>query len=100
MIYREPKEVEAYWQLSEDFQQDPSLMGILDRVRRRQGFTRIETWRQKTDDEDLLLTIVEAHDLKEASAQMAEETNELDMRIMKVVRNAGSPATFLVRWDA
>lgn len=88
MVHRQPKRVEAFLELADNFQSDPSLLGILDRVRRSQGFTRIETWHQRTNEEDVMLTLVEAHDLKDARAQMEAETNELDQRTMQVVRSS------------
>ena len=107
VIYREPRQVDAYRRLAEDFAQDASLMGILDRLRRRQGFTRIETWHQRTKGDDILLTLVEAHDLNASMAQLMAEDNELDRRTMAVVRStllhSESPppaAELLARWHA
>lgn len=85
-VYRKPREVEAFQRLSLDFQQDPSLMKLFERVRRHQGFTRIETWHQHTDGGDAVLTLFEAHDLGAAMAQRAAEANRLDERIMQVER--------------
>jgi hypothetical protein len=106
-IFREPTQVDMYRRLATDFQRDPALLGLLDRVRRRQGFTRIETWLQQKDGDGVVLALTEAHDLKEAMAQIATEDNELDKRTMKVVRTmlvqSTRPypaATLLARWHA
>jgi hypothetical protein len=106
-IFREARQVDIYRQLANDFQQDPSLLGLLDRVRRRQGFTRIETWHQQNNGDDVVLTLTEAHNLKEAMAQIGAEDNELDKRTMEVVRtmlhqSAPPPpaAKLLARWHA
>ena len=105
-VYRDPIQVEAYRRFCLDLRQ-PALMGILDRVRRRQGFTRIETWHQRSNGNDVVLTVVEAHDLNAAIAQLRAEDNELDERVMKLVRNTilqtASPPTvakLLARWRA
>jgi hypothetical protein len=106
-VCSEPRQVDMYRRLANEFQQDPSLFGLLDRVRRSQGFTRIETWHQQKDGDEVILNLIEAHDLKGALAQIAAENNELDKRSMKVVRavllQAPSPspvATLLARWHA
>ena len=106
-IFREPRQVDMYRQLAKDFQQDASLLGLLDRVRRRQGFTRIETWHQRTGGDDVVLALTEADHMDKAMAQIATEDNELDRRTMKVVRTMlvqGAPpppaAKLLARWHA
>lgn len=104
-IDRQPEQVEAYRRLAEDFQGDPSLMSLIDRVRRRQGFTRIETWHQESDGGHTLLSLVEANDLNDSMAQIATESNDLDKRTMKVVRatfhlGLPPPSTLLARWHA
>ena len=107
MIFREPKQVEKYLQLARDYQRDPSLLGIVDRVRRRQGFTRIEKWHQKTNDGDVILTLFEAHQLDAAMAQRAAEENRLDQRIVAIDRatllagdSHSHSAKLLARWHA
>lgn len=85
-VYRKQKDIEAFQRLSLDFQHDPSLLKLFERVRRHQGFTRIETWHQHTDDGEAVLTLFEAHDLGAAMAQRAAEGNRLDQRIMQVER--------------
>lgn len=107
MIYRNPTQVEAYRRLARDFEQDPSLKSIVDRVRRRQGFTRLETWHQQSSGDGILLTLFEAHDLKDAMAQVVAEDNELDKQSMRVMRSTFlrelSPppaAKLLTRWQA
>lgn len=106
-VYREPKEVEAFRRLSLDFQNDPSLMRLFERVRRPQGFTRIESWHQETDGGEAVLTLFEAHDLDAAMAQRAAADNRLDERIMQVERRTlfhhetrPSAAKLLARWQA
>jgi hypothetical protein len=79
----------------------------MDRVRGRQGFTRIETWHQQTNGDDVVLTLIEAHDLQSAMGQLMAEDNRLDKRLMKVMRSSllqgQSPppaAKLLARWHA
>lgn len=107
MVFQDPRQVEMYRQQSLDFQQDPSLRRLLDRVRREQGFTRIETWHQRTSENDTVLTLVEAHDLKAAVSRFMSEDNELDRRLMDLMRKTilqgASPppaAKLLARWRA
>lgn len=106
-IYRDPSQVEAFRRLANDFQQDPALMSLVDRVRRRQGYSRIETWHQQSNGDDIVLTLFEGHDLNAAMTQIAAEDNELDRRTMKLIRNTflqtQSPppvAKLLARWRA
>lgn len=107
MVFRDPRQVQAYREFAEDFQDDPSLFRLLDRVRRQQGFTRIETWHQRVLGEDIVLTVAEAHNLNDATAQLMAENNELDRRVMELVRKTllgeappRPPAALLYRWSA
>lgn len=106
-VHRGPGQVETYRELALDLQTDPSLLNILDRVRRRQGFTRVETWHRQANGEDLILTLVEGHHLKDAMAQMLAEDHHLDKRVMAVVRSSlgmssvhPPTAKLLARWHA
>lgn len=106
-IYREPKQVAAFLQDSLDFRHDPSLFKLYDRVRRSQGFTRIETWHQETSGQDVVLELFEAHDLSVAMEQRAAANNRLDERVMHVERatllEGDAPmslAKLLARWNA
>ena len=106
-IWRDTAFVDLYRQESLDFEHNPSMRKLLDRVRRDQGFTRIETWHQEVNGEDIVLTLVEAHDLKAAMSRLAAEDNELDKRLMNLVRaalvKASAPpraAQLFARWQA
>lgn len=105
-IHRDPAQLEAYRDFCLDLQQDPSLMSLLDRVRQRQGFTRIEAWHQHMDGSDLVLVLREAHDLNAAMAQFVAEDNDFDKRVMELLRGSvlrsspQPPAKLLARWQA
>jgi len=107
-IYSGVEQVEAYRRQAMDFQAEPALMGVLDRVRSKQGFTRIETWHQQSPNGDgLLLTLAEAHNLKDAFGKLFEEDNDLDKRTMKLLRGTlfkqmppPTPAELVARWTA
>ena len=105
-VYRGAEQVEAYRQMACDVQADPALYSLLGRVRGRQGFTRVETWQQRGDD-DLIMTLLEANNLEDALAQRQAESNEFDQRIMKLLRSMilqapipPSTATLLGHWHA
>lgn len=106
-VYRDTREIEMYRQRFVDFDRDPSLRKLLNRVRGRQGFTRLETWHQQANGSDLVLTLLEADDLSTAMAQLLSEDNELDKRLMDLLRSTilhpaaqSSSATLLARWHA
>ena len=104
-VFRNPHDVEAYLEAATHFQNDPELLKILDRVRRRQGFTRIETWHQASQDQSLILVLMEADDLKAALVRTCEEEEELVGRILKPERSmivdpalAPPAAKLLAQW--
>lgn len=106
-VIRNDNQIEAYLDMANDFQNDPSLFKIVDRVRRHQGFTRIETWHQQVDGRNVILVLMEADDLQGAIAALWEENNALDRRIMKLARSmindpslAPPVAKLLARWQA
>lgn len=107
IIERNPKRVDAYVRLARDFQNDPSLFLLLGKVRGRQGLTRIELWHESASGQEILLNLVEGHDLKGSMAQIMAEENELDQRTMEVVRSTFQQsdklpptAKLLARWQA
>jgi hypothetical protein len=77
--------VPAYLRAMEDFGGDPALLGVFDRIRRRQGFTRLEVWHQKLGEDDVVIWLAEGRDLVGAYAEIFEGRNDFDRRIRKLV---------------
>jgi hypothetical protein len=69
----------------EDFGGDPALLGVFDRIRRRQGFTRLEVWHQKLGEDDVVIWLAEGRDVAGAYAEIFEGKNDFDRRIRKLV---------------
>lgn len=99
--------VNQFLTLLADIKGDPPLLSIYDRIRRRQGITRVEVWHQNIDDEDVILRVLEGDDLDAAFEDMAAGTTELDRRIRDLeVATLGeshisrSQAELLVDWRA
>ena len=99
--------VNQFLTLLADIKGDPPLLSIYDRIHRRQGITRIEVWHQNIEDEDVILRVLEGHDLDATFAEMAAGKTELDRRIRDLeVATLGkshlyrSQAELLVDWRA
>jgi hypothetical protein len=105
-IIRDASQAKILHQMALDFELDASLKSLVDRIRRRQGFTRIEAWGQQSEGEEICLLLFEAHDLEAANAEIAAEKNEFDKQTMKLWRSAvqthspPSTAKLLARWHA
>ena len=78
--------VGAYLRTMEDFKNDPALFRIFDRIRRRQGFTRLEAWHQTLGEDEVVLWLAEGRDLEAAYTDIFEGKNDFDRRVSKVVR--------------
>jgi len=99
--------VPAYLRTMEDFGSDPALLGVFDRIRRRQGFTRLEVWHQRLGEDDVVMWLAEGSDLTAAYEEIFEGKNEFDRRVRKVVRASfnvsdpsGSMPELVLDWRA
>jgi hypothetical protein len=106
-IFHGSSVVNQFLTLLADIKGDPPLLSIYDRIRRRQGITRVEVWHQNIEDEDVILRVLEGHDLDAAFEDMAAGKTELDRRIRDLeIATLGkshisrSQAELLVDWRA
>jgi hypothetical protein len=101
------KVVTEYLETMEDFSSDPALLGVFDRIRRRQGFTRLEAWHQKIGDDDIVLWFATGSGLEAAYADIFEGKNPFDQRVGKLVAASlnindppGGKPELIVDWRA
>jgi hypothetical protein len=90
-----------------DIKADPALEKLYDRVRREQGVTRVEIWHQRLGDQEVVMRLIEGHDLDAAFTNFAQEGRDLDRRISSAARVAldesattRSQAELIVDWRA
>jgi hypothetical protein len=87
-VFRGTSEMQSLFRLYEDVSNDNAHFEAFDRIRRSQGFTRIETWTQQVGEETLMLNLFEAHDLASSLLQVESESNSFDRRLMDTRRAA------------
>ena len=87
-VFRGTAEVQALVRLFEDIGNDAAHLRIFDRIRRDQGFTRIEMWTQQVGEETLLLNLYEGHNLERSLSLLEAESNRFDKRMMQARRAA------------
>jgi hypothetical protein len=99
--------VTEYLSTMRDFGSDPALLGVFDRIRRRQGFTRLEVWHQTLGQDEVVLWLAEGRDLEAAYAEIFEGKYDFDRRVSKLVRaslNVSDPSIgkpeLIVDWRA
>ena len=99
--------VTEYLSTMKDFSSDPALLGVFDRIRRRQGFTRLEVWHQTLGQDEVVLWLAEGRDLEAAYAEIFEGKYDFDRRVSKLVRaslNVSDPSIgkpeLIVDWRA
>jgi hypothetical protein len=70
----------------EDVTSVPGLLGVFDRIRRQQGFTRLEVWHQSLGEDDVVLWLAEGRQLEAAYANIFEGKNDFDRRVRTLVK--------------
>jgi hypothetical protein len=83
--------VREYLNMLADINQNPALEKLYDRIRRQQRVTRVEIWHQQLGDEEVIMRLVEGHDLDGAFEQVTEEKIDFDQRINRIARAALDP---------
>jgi hypothetical protein len=106
-LLRGTKLVTEYLETMEDFGSDPALLGVFNRIRRRQGFTRLEVWHQRLGVDDIVLWFATGSDLEAAYADIFEGKSQFDQRVGKLVAASlnvddppGGKPELIVDWRA
>jgi hypothetical protein len=104
-IFHGTSAVHEYLKMLNDLNENPALQKLYDRIRRQQRVTRVEIWHQQLGDAEVVMRLVEGHDLDGAFKQVTEEKINFDQRINQVARAALDPtatsrsgAELVVNW--
>jgi hypothetical protein len=106
-IFHGTSAVHEYIKMLADINENPALQKLYDRIRRQQGVTRVEIWHQQLGEEEVVMRLVEGHDLDAAFREVTEEKIDFDQRINRVARagleqaaTSRSQAELIVNWKA
>lgn len=105
-VNRVSGDVRSYMKLLR-LDQEPGLMEQYDSIRRGQGITRTEVWHQAFPDHEVVVQMVEGHDLDAAITEIDRGDHELDRRLTAIARSvldegraSLSEVEMLVDWRA
>lgn len=107
-VFRGGSQVGVFLDAARHVESVPAVRDVFAEVRSAQGFTRVETWHQKTDEEDLVLTLLEGDDLEASLNKVEARSNVFDQRVMEIREAAfvgpafkkQPPAELLLDWGA